>query len=72
MPSADHHPEDEVSRRRRRLAIAVLIIFNLTSYSGVMGVFSPRLREYFSLTYEPFAKFGIGHDIGLAKVMFRW
>ena len=21
---------------------------------------------------EPFAKFGIGHDIGLAKVMFRW
>ncbi len=52
MPSADHHPEDEVSRRRRRLAIAVLIIFNLTSYNGVMGVFSPRLREYFSLTYE--------------------
>ena len=52
MPSADHHPEDEVSRRRRRLAIAVLIIFNLTSYSGVIGVFSPRLREYFSLTYE--------------------
>ena len=23
-------------------------------------------------TDEPFAKFGIGHDIGLAKVMFRW
>ena len=52
MPSADHDPAEASSRRRRRLAIAVLLFFNLTSYSGVIDVFSPRLREYFSLTFE--------------------
>ena len=74
MPSADHHPEDEVSRRRRRLAIAVLIIFNLTSYSGVMGVFSPRLREYFSLTYEQWGTMSglgsLGQTVSLLLVGF--
>ena len=52
MPSADHDPAEASSRRRRRLAIAVLLFFNLTAYSGVIDVFSPRLREYFSLSFE--------------------
>ena len=42
------------SRRRRRLAIAVLIFFTLTAYTGVINVFGPRLREYFSLTFEQY------------------
>ena len=74
MPSADHHPEDEVSRRRRRLAIAVLLFFNLTAYSGVIGVFSPRLREYFSLTYEQWGTMSglgsLGQTVSLLLVGF--
>ena len=54
MPSADHDSEEASSRRRRRLAIAVLIFFTLTAYTGVINVFGPRLREYFSLTFEQY------------------
>ena len=54
MPSADHDPAEASSRRRRRLAIAVLIFFTLTAYTGVINVFGPRLREYFSLTFEQY------------------
>ncbi len=64
--------EEVSTRRRRRLAFAVVILFTLTAYHGVMTVFGPRIREYFSLSVEQYGTMiglgGLGQNVSLLLV----
>ena len=56
--------DNAVFNGSRSLAASTSAAYSLASSSS--------LAESSLVASEPFAKFGIGHDIGLAKVMFRW
>ena len=45
---------EPATRRQRTFAAAVLILGMLTSYNGVIPVFSTRICQYFSLSVEQY------------------
>ena len=57
---------EPATRRQRTFAAAVLILGMLTSYNGVIPVFSTRICQYFSLSVEQYGTMiGLG---GLGKI----